>query len=300
VSTARLVIPGRVLEIRRGRPLVMGIVNAGPDSFSDTVRRTTLDAQVRHALELVADGADLIDVGAESGVTYNEPSAAAVESTRVVPLVERLVAEGLAVSVDTFKPEVAREALAAGAAIINDVSGLRDLALADEVARAGAALVVLHTRSAPKEERFPDYGGDVAGDVRAFLAQRLELARSRGVDPEALVVDPGPDFAKTPAESVEVLRALAGLHELGRPILLAVSRKYVLGAITGRPPGERLAATLAAVGHGVAAGAAIVRVHDVAATVDYLRTLRVLAGEEELPPHDAGDERLKWIRPGDR
>ena len=300
MSAARLVLRGRVVELRPGRPLVMGIVNAGPDSFSDTVRRATLDAQVRHALDLVAEGADLIDVGAESGVTYNEPSPAAVEADRVVPLVERLAAEGVTVSVDTFKPEVARAALAAGAAMINDVSGLGDPAVADAVAEAGAALVVLHTRAAPKEERFPDYGDDVVGDVRAFLAERLELAQARGVDPDALVVDPGPDFAKTPAESVAVLRALGDLRELGRPILLAVSRKYVLGAITGRPPADRLAATLAAVGHGVAAGAAIVRVHDVGATVDYLRTRRVLAGDEELPPHDPGDERLKWIRPADR
>ena len=298
MSAWRLAVPGRVLEIERGRPLVMGIVNAGPDSFSDTVRRTTLDAQVRHALALVAEGADLVDVGAESGVTYSETSEAAAEAARVVPLVERLVAEGVTVSVDTFKPHVARAALAAGAAMINDVSGLRDPELADAAAQARAALVVLHTRAAPKEERFPDYGGDVMGDVRAFLAERLGLARSRGVSEDALVVDPGPDFAKTPDESVAVLRSLDELHVLGRPVLLAVSRKYVLGAITGREPADRLAATLAAVGHGVAAGAAIVRVHDVAATVDFLRTARVLAGEEELPAYDAGDERLKWIRPG--
>jgi dihydropteroate synthase len=298
VSAWRLAIPGEVLEIRRGRPLVMGIVNAGPDSFSDAVRRTTLDGQVRHALELVAAGADLVDVGAESGVTYSAVSDAEVEAARIAPLVERLAAEGVTVSVDTFKPEVARAALAAGAAIVNDVSGLRDPALAEVAAQAGAALVVMHTRAAPKEERFPDYGGGVLGDVRSFLAERLEVARARGVAEEALVVDPGPDFAKTPAESVAVLRGLTELHELGRPILLAVSRKYFLGAITGRAPDERLAATLAAVGHGVEAGAAILRVHDVAATVDYLRTRRVLEGEEEMPAHDPDDERLKWIRPG--
>ena len=298
MSGWRLAIPGRVLEIRRGRPLIMGIVNAGPDSFSDTVRRTTLDAQVRHALALVAEGADLVDVGAESGVTYSDTSAATVEAARIVPLVERLVAEGVTVSVDTFKPEVARAALSAGAAIVNDVSGLRDPALADAAAQAGAALVVLHTRAAPKEERFLDYGGDVTGDVRAFLAERLAVARDRGVAEEALIVDPGPDFAKTPAESVAVLRTLDELDALGRPVLLAVSRKYVLGAITGRGPADRLAATLAAIGHGVAAGAALVRVHDVAATVDFLRTVRVLAGKEDLPEFDAGDERLKWIKPG--
>jgi dihydropteroate synthase len=294
---SRLALGGRLLEIPYGRPLVMGIVNAGPDSFADAVRLADLDAQVEHALRLVAEGADLIDVGAESGVTYSAPSAPDVEAARVVPLVQRLVAEGVTVSVDTFKPAVGRAALAAGAVMVNDVSGLSDPELAEVAAAAGAALVVMHTRAAPKREASHDYGGDVAGDVLAFLRERCALARERGVPAEALVVDPGPDFAKTPAESVELLRALPRLHELGRPLLLAVSRKYFLGAITGREPADRLAGTLAAVAHGVAAGAAIVRVHDVAATVDHLRTWRVLQDLEPMPAHDAGEERLKWIRP---
>jgi dihydropteroate synthase len=245
----------------------------------------------------VAEGADLIDVGAESGVTHSAPSPPDVEAQRVVPLVARLVAEGVTVSVDTFKPAVARAALAAGAAMVNDVSGLADPELAEVAAGAGAALVVMHTRAAPKREAWHDYGGDVAGDVVAFLRDRCALARGRGMPEDALVLDPGPDFAKTPVESVAVLRALPRLHELGRPLLLAVSRKYFLGAITAREPADRLAGTLAAVAHGVAAGAAIVRVHDVAATVDHLRTWRVLQGLEAMPAHDAGDERLKWIPP---
>jgi dihydropteroate synthase len=294
---SRLALGGRLLEIPYGRPLVMGIVNAGPDSFAETVRLGELEAQAEHALRLVAEGADLIDVGAESGVTYSAPSAPDVEARRVVPLVARLVADGVTVSVDTFKPAVARAALAAGAAMVNDVSGLADPELAEVASAAGAALVVMHTRAAPKREGRHDYGGDVAGDVVAFLRERCAVARARGVPEDALVLDPGPDFAKTPAESVEVLRALPRLHELGRPLLLAVSRKYFLGAITGREPENRLAGTLAAVAHGVAAGAAVVRVHDVAATVDHLRTWRVLQGLEATPAHDAGDERLKWIRP---
>jgi dihydropteroate synthase len=276
----------------------MGIVNAGPDSFSDAVRLTTLDAQVAHARRLVADGADLIDVGGESGVTYTPPITAATEIRRVVPLVERLAAEGIPVSVDTWKPAVAAAALDAGAAMINDTSGLRDIALAELCARTGAGLVVTHTRAAPKQERFPDYRGDVVGDVVRFLAKRSAAARAAGVRSEQLVLDPGPDFAKTPAETVAVLRSIDRLHALGLPLLLAVSRKYFLGAITGRPPAERLAATLAAVGWAADHGAAIVRVHDVAEAADLLRVRRVLDGHEDVPDFDAGDDGLKWIRAG--
>lgn len=289
----------RTVEIGPGRPLVMGIVNANPDSFSDRVRLGSLSEQVARALELVEQGADIIDVGGESGVTYTGVTEAELEIERVVPLVRRLAGEGVTVSVDTWKAGVAGAALEAGAAMINDVSGLRDPALADACARSGAALVVMHTRAEPKQPGFPDYAGDVAGDVLRFLAQRTALAVERGVRSEQLVLDPGPDFAKTPAESVEVLRALGRLRVLRRPLLLAVSRKYFVGAIGGREPADRLGGTLAAVGFGVDAGAAIVRVHDVAETVEFLRVRRVLAGQDPMPEFDAADERLKWIRPPD-
>lgn len=290
----------RTLTIERGRPLVMGIVNAGPDSFSDTERLDSVDRQVEHALALVADGADVIDVGGESGVTYTGVTAAEVEVERVVPLVERLAAAGVLVSVDTWKPAVARAAVAAGAEILNDVSGLADPELADIAAQSGAALVVMHTRAQPKQEHFADYGGPVVDDVEAFLRERMALAQGRGVAAEQILLDPGPDFAKTPQESAEVLRALPRLHALGRPILLPVSRKYLLGAITGRPPAERLAGTLAAMLHGVAAGAAIVRVHDVAAAVDALAVWRVLEGLDDVPPFDGERDELKWIRAAER
>jgi len=294
VSALRL--RDRRVDLAPGRPLVMGIVNAGSDSFSDAVRLTTLDQQVAHALALAADGADLIDVGAESGVTYSAQSRPEREAALVVPLVERLAGEGLTVSVDTYKPVVAQAALAAGAAMINDVSGLRDPALADLAAASGAALVVMHTRAEPKRERFPDYGGDVAGDVEAFLRERLAIARERGVADEQIVLDPGPDFAKTPVQTVDVLRSLGRLHAFGRPLLLAVSRKYFLGAITGRPPAQRLAATLGAVAWAAGAGAGILRVHDVAAARDVLAVGDVLAGRAEVPAFDGDDESLKWIR----
>lgn len=286
----------RVLEFEPGRPLLMGIVNANPDSFSDAVRLGSLKAQVAHALALAQDGAEIIDVGGESGVTYSGLSEAELEAERVVPLVRKLVAEGLTVSVDTFKAPVAEAALDAGAAMVNDVSGLADERLADLCAASRAALVVMHTRAAPKEERFPDYAGDVAGDVVRFLAQRSAAAVGRGVRADQLVLDPGPDFAKTPRDTVAVLRDLQRLRALRRPLLLAVSRKYFLGAITGRAPQEREAATLAAVGEMVDAGAAILRVHDVRGTADFLAVRRVLRGAGEMPGFDAADERLKWIR----
>jgi dihydropteroate synthase len=273
----------RTYEIERGRPLVMGIVNASPESFSDGGRYATLDAQVARALELVEQGADLIDVGGESGVTGVAALAADEEARRVVPLVERLAAEGLVVSVDTWKAPVARAVLAAGAALINDVSGLRDPELADACAAAGGSLVVMHTRAEPKVKAFPDYD-DVVEDVVGFVRERIAAAVACGVEEERIVVDPGPDFAKTPAQTVAVLRALDRLGALGRPVLLAISRKDFIGALTARPPAERDAGTLAALGAGVDAGAAIVRVHDVAASVDFLTVRAALAGESEVDP----------------
>jgi dihydropteroate synthase len=293
VSTLRL--RDRTVDVQAGRPLLMGIVNAGADSFSDAVRLATLEHQVQRGLELVAEGADLVDVGAESGVTYSAAATADDEAARVVPLVERLADEGVGVSVDTWKPEVARAALDAGAVMLNDVSGLRDPALAELAGRTGAALVLMHTRAEPKREALPDYD-DVAADVEAFLRERIDLALDHGVAREQLVLDPGPDFAKTPAQTVAVLRELDRLHALGCPLLLAISRKYFLGAITGRPPAERLAGTLAAAMWAADAGAAILRVHDVAAVRDALAVKAVLDGRDEVPAFDASDEELKWIR----
>lgn len=274
---------GRELHPRPDAPLVMGIVNASPESFSDGGEWGTLDAQVARAKEMVEQGAHLIDVGGESGVTGIDAIDPDEEIRRVVPLVERLVAEGVLVSVDTWKAPVARAALAAGAALINDVSGLRDEQLAGECAAARAGLVLMHTRAEPKVKDFPAYD-DVTADVVAFLRERMAIAVERGVGEESIVLDPGPDFAKTPAETVQTLRSLPDLVELGRPVLLAVSRKDFVGALTGRAPRERGAGTLAAVGAGVDAGASIVRVHDVAATVDFLAVRAALRGDAEVPP----------------
>ncbi len=282
------------IDLGRG-PLIMGIVNVNHDSTASSVRLRGLEQQLDHALGLCEDGADIIDVGAESGRTDRPLASPAEEADLVAPLVAALADRGVLVSVDTFKPEVAAAAVDAGAALINDVSGLADARLADIAARSGAGLVVMHTRAAPKTEHFPGYDDPMA-DVLDFLRERLALARARGVPDEQLVVDPGPDFAKTPVETVAVLRRLPELHALGRPVLLAVSRKYFIGAITGRAPEDRLAGTLAAVGHGVGAGAAIVRVHDVAAVREYLELREILAGDGDVPIRgDLDDERLKWL-----
>lgn len=283
------------LEIEQGQPLVMGIVNASPESFSDGGRFGTLDAQVARAHELIGEGAHLIDVGGESGVTGVPAVDEGEEIRRVVPLVERLAADGVLVSVDTWKPAVARAALAAGAVMINDVSGLRDVDLADACASSGGALVVMHTRAQPKVKEFPHYD-DVVADVVEFVRERITVAREHGVEEDRIVVDPGPDFAKTPAETVAALRALDRLAELGRPILLAVSRKDFVGALTERAPRDRGAGTLAAIGAGVDAGAAIVRVHDVAATVDYLTVRAALCGETVVDPDLRLPEQLRRQR----
>ncbi len=206
----------------------------------------------------------------------------------MVPVIERIVAEhDVLVSVDTYKPEVAEAAVAAGAGMVNDVSGLRDERLAEVCARTGAALIVMHTRVAPKGTLLePDAYDDVVADVVGFLTERMAAAVAAGVDEEQIVLDPGPDFAKTPAQTVAVLRRLDALAALGRPLLLAVSRKDFLGAITGRGPRERGAATLAAVEFGVRSGASILRVHDVAAAADFLAVRAVLEGDRELAPDE--------------
>jgi dihydropteroate synthase len=291
-----LLAAGRRLELG-DRPLLMGIVNATPDSFSDA-RELTLEQRVELAAELLGAGADLIDIGGESGITTRPPIEPAEEIERVVPLIER-VSHGLGalVSVDTYKPGVARAAIAAGASIVNDVSGLRDPELAGVCANTGAALVIMHTRAAPKQKLHdPSYDGRIVEDVIAFLHERIAHARALGVADEQIVVDPGPDFGKTPSQTVEVVRALGRLHELERPVLLAVSRKDFVGAITGRSPRRRLAGTLAAVAYGVDAGAHILRVHDVAEVADFLAVRAVLEGAAELDPELRLTDELRWER----
>jgi len=296
--------PARVLRAggRRitlaGAPLLMGIVNATPDSFSDAGELPDVGARVARAHELAAAGARIVDVGGESAFGGRPPVPADEEAARVVPVVERIARElDVLVSVDTYKPAVAEAAIDAGASIVNDVSGLRDPELAAVCATTGAGLVLMHTRAAPKQRlQDPALYDDVVADVLAFLAGRMELARSHGVSDEQIVLDPGPDFAKTPAQTIAVMRRFGELHALGRPLLLAASRKDFVGALTGRGPRERLAGTLAATSFAVDAGAHILRVHDVAQTADYLRVRAALRGELELDSSSTLDEALRHAR----
>ncbi len=264
----------------------MGIVNATPDSFSDAGELPDLEARVARGRALAAAGAAMLDVGGESALGGRPAVDPDEEIARVVPVVERIVAElGVTVSVDTYKPVVAAAALEAGAAMVNDVSGGRDPAIAKLCARTGAALVIMHTRVGPKGTLLdPSAYDDVVRDVREFLAERIAAALAAGVAEEQILLDPGPDFAKTPAQTVAVLRRLDELHALGRPLLLPVSRKDFLGAITGRGPRERDAATLGAVAWAADAGAHVVRLHDVAAAADVLAVRAVLRGDRVLEP----------------
>jgi dihydropteroate synthase len=261
----------------------MGILNASPESFYDGGRHSGLGAQFAHGRKLLDEGADVLDVGGQSGVTNRPEIGEDEEIERVVPLVEQLAGLGAVVSVDTYRAAVAAAAVDAGAAIVNDPSGLREPELASVCARSGAALVITHTRARPKQKLADPRYADVTEDVKRFLRARIELAERLGVDGRRLLLCPGPDLGKEPAQTIELLRRLGELHELSRPVLLSVSRKDFVGALLGRPPRERLAGTLAALAHGVAHGAAMLRVHDVAEVRDFLTVTQALEGSVDVP-----------------
>jgi dihydropteroate synthase len=270
-----------------GRPLLMGILNATPDSFSDGRGEEPVSSRLARGRALVAAGADIIDIGGESA----RGDRPAVSVSEEISLVEELVAafgkDHVLTSIDTYKFPVAEAAIAAGASIVNDVSGLRDERLAGLCASTGAALVLMHTAVEPKGTLLdPATYSDVVGDVAEFLRARIAVAVEAGVAEEQLILDPGPDFAKTPAQTVAVLRRMEVLRAFGRPILLAASRKDFVGAITGRAPAERDPGTLAALAFGVDEGASILRVHDVAGAFDYFAVRSVLRGERVLGPSD--------------
>jgi dihydropteroate synthase len=287
-----LTVRGRTLDL--SEPALMGIVNATPDSFSDGGDHPTTDSRIALALAQVGQGATVVDIGGQSGITGVPEVPVDEEIARVVPVVAGVhaAAPDVVISVDTYRPAVVEAVLDAGAAVVNDISGLLYPEVARLVAGAGAGLVIMHTRAQPKHKVLDDglyaEGGGVTADVVAFLLQRLEAAVAAGVPEEATILDPGPDFAKTPAQTVEVLRDIDAVAAIGRPLLLALSRKDFVGAITERPPRERLAGTLAAVGHVVGRDAGrpglILRVHDVAEVAAYLSVASVLAGRAELAP----------------
>ncbi len=262
-------------------PLVMGILNVTPDSFSDGGRYLDVEAAVRRGLEMVEEGADIIDVGGES----TRPGASAVdrdeETRRVVSVVDALSAQTDALlSADTMKADVARAAVDAGAHIVNDVSAMTgDPAMADVVAESGAGVALMHMRGTPRTmQRDPRYD-DVVGEVAAYLAERVGAAERAGIHRDAVVVDPGIGFGKTVEHNVALLAGLDRIGACGRPVLVGLSRKSFLGALTGREVGSRLAGSLAALTFCVLRGAHVMRVHDVRESYDAIRVVRALNAE---------------------
>ena len=267
------------------RTLIMGVVNASPESFSDAGRYRTLDDRLALCSRLVADGADIIDVGGQSAITNQPEVAVDEEIERVIPIVTWLHAHhpDVLVSVDTYKPAVVDAALRAGASIVNDVSGRVDPEVVDACVRFRAALVIMHTRARPKVRRQdPTAYDDVTRDVVDFLSAGLERAVGLGLPAESVILDPGVDFAKTPHQTIAVLRRLGEVRALHRPLLLALGRKDFLGAILDKPPLGRDIGTLAAVAHFATEAGTIVRVHDVAAAREVVDTIDVLVGRRDI------------------
>lgn len=274
---------GRTLDLER--PGVMGVINVTPDSFSDGGRHLAPQAAVEAGLRMVAEGAAVLDVGGESTRPGAATVPAAEETRRVLPVVEGLLAAGVDVpiSIDTRKAAVAREALAAGAAIVNDISGLADPELAAAAAAAGAALILGHIQGVPESmQRDPSYG-DVVAEVQAALAAAREQALAAGIPAGQILVDPGIGFGKTLQHNLTLLARLEALAPLG-PLVVGISRKSMLGALLDeRPVGERLAGGLGGAVCAALAGARLIRTHDVLPTVDALRVawaIRAARGEE--------------------
>ena len=260
------------------RPLVMGIVNLTPDSFSGDGTGADVALAIAHARRQLEAGADILDIGAESSRPGALPTPEDEELRRLVPVLREICNWGVPVSVDTYKPAVMREALKAGAAMINDITALADPAALAVVVESDCAVCLMHMRGEPRTmQQAPDYE-DVVGEVRTFLASRVALCRAAGIADDRIVLDPGFGFGKTLDHNLALFRALTATAGDGLPLLVGVSRKSMLGAITGRPVERRLAASVAAALLAARNGAKILRVHDVAETRD---ALAVLAAVEQ-------------------
>lgn len=253
-----------------GRPLIMGIVNLTGDSFSGDGLADDHERAVAHARRLVDEGADILDLGAESTRPGAPPVALQDELERLLPVLERIAGWNVPVSVDTYKPAVMRAAIAAGAAMINDIAGLAHPDSLAAVAESTCGVCVMHMLGEPRTMQQDPRYGDVVGEVAGYLAGRVAALRDAGIAGERIVVDPGFCFGKTLEHNLALFRALPELAAAGAPVLVGVSRKSMLGAITGKPVGERLAASVAAACLAAERGAAILRVHDVEATKDAL------------------------------
>ncbi|MFP4056315.1 MAG: dihydropteroate synthase [Candidatus Brocadiia bacterium] len=272
---------GQALELGR-RTLVMGIVNVTPDSFSDGGAFLDPAAAIEHGRRLAEEGADILDIGGESTRPGAQAVDAETECQRVLPVVQALARElDLPISIDTSKASVAARALGAGASMLNDVTALRgDPQMADLAARSGAPLVLMHMQGTPRSMQEAPHYDDLMGEILAYLRQGMAMALDAGVGEEQVAVDPGIGFGKTVGHNLEILRRLAELRSLGCPILLGTSRKSVIGAVLGLPLERRLLGTAATVAYGIARGAHVVRVHDVAAMRQVARMSDAMVGRE--------------------
>jgi dihydropteroate synthase len=260
------------------RPLVMGIVNVTPDSFSDGGLHLQRDAALAHAHQLIAEGADILDIGGESTRPGAQPVSVPEELDRVLPIIEALHGAPLAISVDTSKPEVMQAAIAAGAQMINDINALQDATAMRAVASSNVAVCLMHKQGNPQNMQAQPHYQNVVAEVSTFLRERIAAAEAAGIHRERIVIDPGFGFGKTLAHNLALLRELKKLTELGVPILTGLSRKSMLGTLTGQDVMQRLPSSLAAALIAVQHGAAIVRVHDVRATVDALKIWNAVNG----------------------
>lgn len=258
----------------------MGIVNLTPDSFSGDGIGSDVERAVAQAMTMIEAGADLLDLGAESSRPGAVPVASEDEAARLVPVLRALRDCGVPLSVDTCKPQVMRAALDEGAAIINDIRALGEPGAAEVIAESDCAVCLMHMRGAPADMQAAPAYDDVVGEVRGFLLDRLRSAVEAGIAPRRCWIDPGFGFGKTIEHNTALFRALPTFVADDAPVLVGVSRKSMLGAITGRPVGERTAASVAAAVLAAQAGVAVIRVHDVAATIDALKTWRSLAPED--------------------
>ncbi len=275
-SAPILLLRGRSLVL--DRPLVMGVLNVTPDSFSDGGRYLDPGAAVTHALEMAEDGADVIDIGAESSRPGSEPVSEAEELRRLIPVVREICRRvAVPVSVDTTKAAVAAAAIEAGASMVNDISaGQADPEMMRMVAETGAGFVLMHMQGTPQTmQRAPRYGS-VVDDVRDFLGSRMQAAGQAGIAADQILLDPGIGFGKNLDHNLILLDRLDAFHSLGRPILVGVSRKAFIGEVLGRRTGDRLMGTAAAVAAAVLRGAKVVRVHDVKVMQDVVRMIHAI------------------------
>lgn len=253
------------------RPLVMGVVNVTPDSFSDGGLHFSADAALAHAQQLIIEGADILDIGGESTRPGAKKISEQEELDRILPVIEGLRGVDVPISIDTYKPTVMRAALVAGASMINDVNALQAEGALEVLAHSDAALCLMHKQGEPSTMQVQPFYRNAVNEISAFLRGRLQACEAAGIVRARMIVDPGFGFGKTLAHNLELLRELDQLKVLGVPVLAGLSRKSMLGALTGQDAAQRLPASLAAMLIAVQRGAAIVRVHDVRATVDALK-----------------------------